>query len=221
MSAQQNQDSSALTAPAAPRNSAVLLVVSAPSGGGKTTVCQHLLTLRPGLTRAITCTTRQPREGEQDGRDYYFLDPTTFDQKVAAGEFLEHATVYGRSYGTLKSEVLGRLRQGNDVILSVDVQGVANIQRAAQADPELQPALVTVFLAPESIAVLEQRLRKRGLDAAAEIERRLGEARQELQHLDRFDYVIISGTIDADVRRMQAILETEKLRQRRVGLPRY
>src|SRR4030095_2581047 len=105
----------------------LLLVISAPSGGGKTTLCQQLLATNPNVTRAITCTTRPPRKGEQDGHDYYFLDAETFLRRVQAGHFLEHATVYGNSYGTLKSEVLGKMRQGKDVLLSVDVQGVAAI----------------------------------------------------------------------------------------------
>src|SRR5882672_858807 len=115
----------------------LLIVLSAPSGGGKTTLCQQLLPVRPNLTRAVTCTTRAPRAGEQDGVDYYFLDATTFLKRVQAGNFLEHATVYGNSYGTLKSEVLGKLRQGKDVVLNIDVQGAAAIRARAGEDPEL------------------------------------------------------------------------------------
>src|SRR5678815_5951587 len=105
-----------------PQVSPLLVLISAPSGGGKTTLCQQLLSARPQMTRAVTCTTREPREGEKDGVDYYFLDPGDFLKRVQAGNFLEHATVYGNSYGTLKSEVLSKLRQGKDVILNVDVQ---------------------------------------------------------------------------------------------------
>ena len=115
--------------------SALLVLISAPSGGGKTTLCRQLLSARPELSRAVTCTTRDPRPGEQDGVDYYFLDPAAFLERVQAGGFLEHATVYGRSYGTLKSEVQGKLRQGRDVLLNLDVQGAASIRRQAQAAP--------------------------------------------------------------------------------------
>ena len=101
----------------------LLIVLSAPSGGGKTTLCQQLLAARPDMRRAITCTTRAPRPGEEEGVDYYFLDATTFLKRVQAGNFLEHATVHGNSYGTLKSEVVEKLRQGTDVLLNVDVQG--------------------------------------------------------------------------------------------------
>src|SRR6267142_5479390 len=112
----------------------LLVVISAPSGTGKTTLCEQLLKARPNLTRAITCTTRDPRPGERDGVDYYFLDAATFLKRVQAGNFLEHATVHGNSYGTLKSEVLGKLRQGKDVILNVDVQGAAAIRAHAEQD---------------------------------------------------------------------------------------
>src|SRR5579871_813529 len=130
--------------------SPLLILISAPSGGGKTTLCRQVLAARPGMTRAITCTTRAPRQGEQDGVDYYFLDAESFLRRVQAGNFLEHATVFGNSYGTLKSEVLGRLRQGLDVLLVVDVQGAATIRARATEDAELKDALVQVFLTPPS-----------------------------------------------------------------------
>src|SRR6267143_4748613 len=120
--------------------SPLLIVISAPSGGGKTTLCQQLLAARQHITRAITCTTRLPRPGEKDAVDYFFLDAATFLKRVQAGNFLEHATVYGNSYGILKSEVLGKLRQGKDVVLSVDVQGAATIRQQAAEDPELKRA---------------------------------------------------------------------------------
>src|SRR3954464_10009646 len=124
----------------------LLIVISAPSGGGKTTLCQQLLGSRSRMTRAITCTTREPRPGEKDAVDYYFLDPGTFLKRVQAGNFLEHATVHGNSYGTLKTEWLGKLRQCLDVILNVDVQGAASIRAASKDDSELEKAFVTVYL---------------------------------------------------------------------------
>src|ERR1700685_1288361 len=129
------------------KNNPLLVVISAPSGGGKTTLCKQLLAAYPStMTRAVTCTTRLPRDGEQDGVDYYFLDATSFLKRVQAGNFLEHATVFGHSYGILKSEILGKLRQGKDVLLNVDVQGAATIRERASSDPELKVALVQVFL---------------------------------------------------------------------------
>jgi guanylate kinase len=199
----------------------LLVVISAPSGGGKTTLCQNLLAARPDMTRAVTCTTRPPRPGEKDDVDYHFLDAAEFQKRVQAGDFLEHATVFGRSYGTLKSEVLGRLRAGRDVLLNVDVQGAATVRERAQTDPELKRALVTIFLAPASIAVLEERLKKRGADTPGEIQKRLGVARQEIAQWQNFDYLLISSAIQEDVRRMLAIVEAEKLRTTRTAVPGF
>ena len=201
--------------------SPLLVVVSAPSGGGKTTLCRELLAARPQMTRAITCTTREPRTGEADGADYYFLDATSFLKRVQAGNFLEHATVYGHSYGTLKSEVLGKLRQGTDVLLNVDVQGAATIRDRAAEDPELKRALVTVFLTPSSETVLEKRLRKRGTDSAAVIQKRLSVARQEVAQWKNFEYLLISTSIEEDLRRIVTIVEAEKMRAGRMPPPEF
>jgi len=192
-----------------------LIVISAPSGGGKTTLCQQLLAAQPETARAITCTTRAPRDGERDMVDYYFLDPASFLKRVQAGHFLEHATVHGNSYGTLKSEVLGKLRQGRDVLLNVDVQGASAIRDRAEQDAELKRALVSVFLTPPSVSILEARLRKRGTDSEAVIQKRLSVARQEVAQWKHFDYLLISGTITEDLRRMLAILDAEKMRTAR------
>jgi guanylate kinase len=199
--------------------SPLLIVVSAPSGGGKTTLCEQLVATRPNVARAVTCTTRNPRPGEKEGVDYYFMDANTFLKRVQAGNFLEHATVYGNSYGTLKSEVLGKLRQNLDVVLNIDVQGAAAIREHAGGDPELKRALVTVFLTPPSLSILEQRLRKRGLDGATAIQKRLSVAKQEIAQARHFDYLIVSASINEDLRRMQAILDAEQMRQPRVQLP--
>lgn len=201
--------------------SPLLIVLSAPSGGGKTTLCEQLLAKRSNVARAITCTTREARPGEEDGVDYYFLDAGTFLKRVQAGNFLEHATVYGNSYGTLKSEVLGKLRAGKDVLLNVDVQGAATIRTQAVDDGELKRALVTVFLTPPSMAVLEQRLKKRGVDSPQAIQKRLSVSRQEIAQWKHFDYVIVSGSIAEDLRRMEAIVDAEKMRQSRVVVPGY
>ncbi|HMP82744.1 MAG TPA: guanylate kinase [Verrucomicrobiota bacterium] len=199
----------------------LLILISAPSGGGKTTLCQQLLSARPGMTRAITCTTREPRNGEKDGVDYYFLDAASFLKRVQAGNFLEHATVYGNSYGTLKSEVLEKLRQGKDVLLNVDVQGAASIRRCAEEDAELRRALFTVFLTPPTLAVLEERLRRRASDAPAVVQKRLGVARQEIAQWKNFDYLLISSSIEADLRRMMAIVDAEKMRAARAQPPEF
>jgi len=215
-----NTNSTEHESPAVANGSGPLLIlISAPSGGGKTTVCQQLLGARPEMARAITCTTRPPRSGERDGTDYYFLDEASFLERLRAGEFLEHATVYGHRYGTLKSEVVQRLRQGRDILLNVDVQGAASIRCQADQEPELKRALVTVFLSPPSLATLEQRLRNRGTDAPEIIEKRLAVARHEIAQWRDFDYVVVSASIGEDLRRMMAIVETEKMRSIRVVPP--
>jgi len=201
--------------------SPLLILISAPSGGGKTTLCQRLLTARPNMSRAITCTTRLPRQGERDGIDYYFLTAESFLKRVHAGNFLEHATVYGNSYGTLKSEVLGRMRQGQDVLLTVDVQGAATIRQKAQEDPELRNALISVFLTPASVNVLQERLEKRGTDSPETIKKRLAVARQEITQWKHFDYLLLSESIEEDLRRMLSIVEAEKMRSSRVQAPEF
>jgi guanylate kinase len=199
----------------------LLILISAPSGGGKTTLCEMLLAACPNMTRAVTCTTREPRPGEKDGEDYYFLEAGNFLKRLQAGNFLENATVYGNSYGLLKSELLGKLREGKDVLLNVDVQGAATIRERADDEPELKRALVTVFLTPPSIEVLEERLKKRGADATAVIQKRLGVARQEIAQWKNFNYLLISTSKQEDLRRMLAIVETEKMRVARSQPPEF
>jgi guanylate kinase len=140
---------------------------------------------------------------------------------VQAGNFLEHATVYGNSYGILKAEVLGKLRQGKDVLLNVDVQGAATIREKAQEDAELKRALVSVFLTPPSLDIVEQRLRWRGTDSEAVIQKRLSVSRQEIAQWKNFDYLLLSSTIPEDLRRMLAIVEAEKMRSARVQAPEF
>jgi guanylate kinase len=204
------------------KNSAPLLIlISAPSGGGKTTLCNQLLASRPDMVRAVTCTTREPRPGEKDGVDYYFFSAAEFERRLAAGEFIENATVFGRSYGILKSELLDKLRSGRDVLLNVDVQGAATIRGRVQAEPELKRALVSLFLTPPSLAVLEARLKNRAADSAAEIQKRLAMARQEIAQWKDFDYLVISTSVAEDLRRALAIVEAEKMRAARAEAPGF
>ncbi len=199
----------------------LLILIAAPSGGGKTTLVHLLLAAQPQMTRAITCTTREPRPGEKDGVDYHFFSAEEFLKRLQAGNFIEHATVYGNSYGILKSELLGKLREGKDVLLNVDVQGAATIRAQAETEPELRRALVTIFLTPPSVAVLEQRLKKRNADTDAVIQKRLAVARQEVAQWKNFDYLLISGDKREDLRRALAIIEAEKMWSARSPAPEF
>lgn len=201
--------------------SPLLILVSAPSGAGKTTLCSRLLECCPNLSRIITCTTRPARDGERDGIDYFFLTPVAFRRRIEAGDFLEHATVHGHAYGTLRSEVLGLLDRGRDALLNIDVQGHSSIRREAAGSPRLRQALVTIFLTTPSIEALEQRLRNRASDSDEVIQRRLAVARGEVARWREFDYLLISDTIDEDLRRARVILEAEHLRHFRSNPPHF
>ena len=176
-----------------PAASPLLVVISAPSGGHKTTLCQQLLAARPEMERAITCTTRPARPGERDGVDYYFLGAPAFLRRVAGGGVprTRHRLWKQLRHAQVRSP--RRLRQGKSVLLNVDVQGAATLVERARENPELGRALVSVFLTPPSVAVLQERLRKRGTDAPAVIEKRLGVARQEIAQWKHFDYLILSS----------------------------
>jgi guanylate kinase len=197
----------------------LLILISAPSGGGKTTLVQQLLRSRRNMIRAITCTTRPPRNGEKNGVDYYFLKAADFLTRVQAGNFLEHATVYGNSYGLLKSELLGKLRAGKDVLLNVDVQGAAAIREKAKSEPELKDALVTIFLTPISLSEIERRLKRRAADLPEVIRKRVMAARQEIVQWKNFDYLLLSSSKQEDLRRALAIIEAEKMRVQRAQPP--
>ncbi len=203
------------------QSSPLLILISAPSGGGKTTLCHQLLAARPDMVRAITCTARAPRAGEKNGVDYYFFSEAEFQRREQAGEFIEHATVFGRRYGVLKSELLDKLHSGRDVLLNVDVQGAATIRGRVAAEPELRRALVSVFLTPPAIGVLEARLKNRAADSAAEIQKRLAVARQEIAQWRHFDYLLVSTSVPEDLRRALAIVEAEKMRVARSAAPEF
>lgn len=189
--------------------SSVLLVISGPAGSGKTTLCENLLAARPSLQRVVTATSRAPREGESDGVDYHFLSTEDFCRRISHGDFYEWAEVHGkgRYYGSLKSEIDGKLASGSDLLLNIDVQGAATFRRQRAQLPGL---LVTVFIRPLSLEQLRQRLAERDQDSPAEIERRLETARREIERAPEFDHIIDSGTKEEDLAAVLAIYEAAR-----------
>jgi guanylate kinase len=176
----------------------ILLILAGPAGVGKSTLCDRLVTEGKGFERVITATTRPPRPNEINGRDYHFLSEADFDARLAAGDFLEWACVHRKyRYGTLKSAVLGRLPETN-LVMNIDVQGVRSIRAAAAALPLLKRSLVTIFIAPDSLEVLRERLEGRGPLPAEELARRMQSAELELAERFNYDYIIHSKTKEQD-----------------------
>ena len=194
----------------------LLLLVSAPSGAGKTTLCKRVIDRNPGFVRAVTCTTRAPRGSERHGVDYYFMDRSEFLSQVESGGFIEYAEVFGNLYGTLKSTVLENLQSGRDMVLNIDVQGAASVRKLARSDSSLARSLVTVFVTPPTRTELRSRLIGRGSEGLEVIDSRLSRAKEEVRHWAEFDYIIISGSKQEDAERLQSIVTAEKSRTARV-----
>jgi guanylate kinase len=193
----------------------VLLILAGPAGSGKSTLCDCLVEKDPSFSRVITTTTRAPRPGEINGVHYHFFTPEQFDQKIAAGEFLEWAWVHGkRRYGTLKSSVLEPLARGQNLVMSVDVQGVESFRRAAREIPLLARHMTTVFIIVDHER-LEARMRARAQDDEAEIAGRMKTAERELREAHTFDFRIESKTREEDFAALKEIVE--KARQRVVS----
>lgn len=193
--------------------SGILYLVSGPSGSGKSTLCRRLAA-EGEAEFSVSCTTRQPRFGETHGKEYFFLTVAEFEQKVAAGEFLEHALVHENHYGTLRSEVVGRLAAGIDVVMDIDVQGAAQVR--ACADPAIRGALVDLFVMPPDEEELAARLRGRGTDSDEVIELRLRNAIDEMHHWPEYRFRLLSGAPEEDYARFKALLFGERLRVSRL-----
>ena len=185
----------------------IALVVSGPSGSGKSSICKKVLSAREGLCFSVSCTTRQPRPGEVDGHDYYFLTREEFLAKLSGGQFIEHAEVHGNLYGTLKSEVVRRVSEGGDVILDIDVQGALQFRALEAGDEVLRRCAEYVFVAPPSYAELERRLRGRGTEAEDVVQRRLANAKRELGAWREYDYLIVNDNLDAAVVEMLKLVD--------------
>ncbi|MBD5780776.1 guanylate kinase [Pelagicoccus sp. NFK12] len=195
----------------------LLLVLAGPAGSGKTTLCERMVDELDNVERVVTCTTRQPREGEVDGVDYHFLDDGQFDRAIETGAFLEWAKVHTNRYGVLKKSIQDKLDHHIDIVMNVDVQGVANIKAAAEQDELLSKRLVTVFILPPDLEVVRERLRGRGKDDEAEIARRIETAKGEVKLWPEFDYVITTKTKDEDYGSLLNIWRAEKMRSLRLG----
>ena len=196
--------------------SGILFVLSAPSGAGKTTLTTALRQ-KPDFVYAVSCTTRAPRAGELDGEDYYFLSEEDFARRVDAGEFLEHAEVHGRRYGTLKSTVLENLSRGIDVLIDIDTAGAAGIRNCG--DPAILAALADVFIMPPGLDELARRLRKRGTETEQQIETRIRNAAAEMQHWRSYRYTLISGSMEEDIEKFRAVMRAERYLSRRLEIP--
>lgn len=191
----------------------LMLVLSSPSGAGKTTISRLLLEADPGLTLSISVTTRPKRPDEVDRRDYLFLDPAAFEKMRAAGDLLEHAKVFGNDYGTPRAPVDKALSEGRDVLFDIDWQGARQLKKKARKD------LVSIFILPPSTDELHARLRRRAQDSDDVVAQRMKEAPDEIGHWTEFDYVVVNRDIGESVASVRAILAAERLRrERQVGL---
>lgn len=187
----------------------ILFVVSAPSGAGKTTLCQQIVSAVPGLKHSVSYTTRRPRPGEQHGREYFFVDEPMFREMVGRGEFAEWATVYGHLYGTPNRMLTEMMDGGVDVLLDVDTQGAMQIkQRFEDA--------ICIYVLPPSLQALRSRLLQRAGDSPEEIDRRLKQAREEVWSYQHYDYVIRNDDVKQALKELEAVILTERIRTKRL-----
>ncbi|MFM8364619.1 MAG: guanylate kinase [Verrucomicrobiota bacterium] len=193
----------------------ILFVVSAPSGAGKTTLISSLRQ-KPDFIYSVSCTTRPPRPGEVHGEDYFFLGEEEFQRRIADGDFLEHAEVHGRRYGTLKSTVMAQLERGVDVLLDVDTLGAESIRNCP--DQFIQEALADVFIMPPGLEELGRRLRRRGTESEEQIATRLRNAAAEMEKWRDYRYTLISGSMEEDIEKFRAIMRAERYLSRRLRL---
>ncbi|TVP72355.1 MAG: guanylate kinase [Rhodobacteraceae bacterium] len=189
----------------------VLIILSSPSGAGKSTLAKRLMAWDSTLRFSVSATTRAPRDGEVDGRDYFFRSRAEFEAMIAAGEMLEHADVFGNLYGSPKSPVDAALREGRDMLFDIDWQGGQQVRNSS-----LGKDVVSIFVLPPSIAALDARLRQRGQDSDAVIAARMQKSRDEISHWAEYDYVLINDDLDRSEAQLRGIIETERLRRERL-----
>lgn len=194
----------------------LLIVLSSPSGAGKSTIARMLLEADRDVTMSVSATTRAMRPGEQNGIDYHFVDDAEFDRMVAANEFVEWAYVFGHRYGTPKAPVKQALRNGRDILFDIDWQG------ARQLEPDFGEHLVTIFLLPPSMGELEQRLQSRQTDSAAVIADRMQRAADEIDHWAEYEYVLVNRDVQSCLERVCAIVTAERSKRvRQTGLVEF
>jgi guanylate kinase len=205
MSSKETDVSSETQQPTQPSPQGVLYVVSSPSGGGKGTLIRRMLEVVPDLRYSVSYTTRAPRNGEVDGREYFFVNREQFERMVEAGNFLEWANVHGNLYGTAKNQVANEINAGHDIVLEVDVQGAASVKNLGLDS-------VSIFILPPSLETLRQRLITRGADSPEELEVRLRNAPEELRQYVTFDYIIFNDEIDRASTQLASIIFGERAR---------
>lgn len=186
-----------------------MLVISSPSGAGKTTLSKQLRAAHPQLELSVSCTTRKPRVGEVDGREYHFIDPDRFARMVREDAFLEHAEVHEHRYGTPRAPVMQALEEGRDILFDIDWQGAMEIASQAKED------VVRIFILPPTMADLSKRLHARAQDAVDVIERRLGRARGEIRYWHEYDYVLVNDDIERAYEELEVIYRAERLKRAR------
>ena len=198
------------------RRRGLMLVLSSPSGAGKTTISRRLLETDDNLALSISATTRPKRPGEATGVDYHFVDNTEFDLRINRGEFLEYAKVFGHYYGTPRKPVEEALSMGRDVLFDIDWQGTQQLAQSARDD------LVGIFILPPSTRSLERRLKTRAQDSAEVVAQRMAKAADEMSHWAEYDYIVVNDELQTSIRQVQAILTADRLRrQRQVGLAEF
>jgi guanylate kinase len=197
-------------------NRGLVLIISSPSGAGKTTICKKLIEEVNNLNLSVSVTTRLKRSDEVDGKDYFFRSDKEFDDMVAQEKFLEHAKVFDHSYGTLKSEIDTKIINGINVIVDIDWQGTRQIEQHIPDD------IVKIFILPPSIKELEKRLGTRATESQDSFKKRMSEARKEISHYSEYDFIIINEDIQESVNKIKTILHSESLRRhRQVGLKKF